>query len=128
MYKQCPFIANIFVHGDSLQRFLVAIIVPDFEVLTQWAKSSNLGELAQDLDRLVQSPRVHNLLRDEMAKLARNEGLRGLEQVRRFAVIKEEFTVENDLLTPSMKLKRHNAKIRFKSLIEELYAITESKL
>lgn len=46
VYKQSPYIANVFVHGDSLQRFLVAIVVPDFEVLSSWAAENKLEKIA----------------------------------------------------------------------------------
>jgi long-chain acyl-CoA synthetase len=64
----------------------------------------------------------------ELSRVGKEEGLRGFEHVRRFKIVAEEFSVENDLLTPSMKLKRHLAKLRFKAEIDELYSQLESKL
>ena len=121
MYKQSEFVANIFVYGDSLQRFLVAIVVPDFDVLTKWASSNGLGSLASDPERLCQHARVQQLLFSDMGRVAKREQLRGFERVERILLIAEEFTQENGLLTPSMKLKRHQAKLHFQQAIQTLY-------
>ena len=46
IYKQSPYIANAFVYGNSLQTFLVAIIVPDWEVIPEWAQKNGLKDIA----------------------------------------------------------------------------------
>lgn len=42
VYLRSQYVAQAFVHGDSLQNELVAIIVPDVDVLTPWAKKNNV--------------------------------------------------------------------------------------
>lgn len=43
MHTQSPLVAQSYVHGDSLQNFLVGVIVPDAEAVTAWAKVNGLG-------------------------------------------------------------------------------------
>ena len=43
VYVQCPYVAQIHVHGDSLQSYLVAVVVPDFDVLKNWYSANNGG-------------------------------------------------------------------------------------
>jgi long-chain acyl-CoA synthetase len=122
VYKQSKYIANIFVYGDSLQQYLVSIIVPNFENIAAWAKSKGLPEKPADL---IKKPELLKLIQDDMKVIAAKEKLRGFEEVKKIRLHDQDFTVENDLLTPSMKLKRHQAKLRFKKEIDAMYAEKE---
>lgn len=113
VYKMSPFITNIFVYGDSLQTYLVAVIVPNKEEIVKYTSTHGFKGDSRAL------------LEKDMRKHAQKEGLRGYEQVRRFVLVDEDFTVENGLLTPSLKLKRHDAKIRFEQQIKEMYSAGE---
>ena len=46
VYKQNKFVANVFVYGESKQEYLVAIVVPNFEALAQWADAHGLKDIA----------------------------------------------------------------------------------
>lgn len=119
LYKQSKYIGHIFVYGDSFQQYLVAIVVPAFDVIIPWAKSKGLPEIPSEL---IKRPEVIQLIQDDMKAIGLREKLRGFEEVKRIALHDQEFTVENDMLTPSFKLKRHQAKLRFKSQIDSLYS------
>ena len=58
-----------------------------------------------------------------MNKLATHAKFNGLERVKQLYLCPEQFTVENDLLTPSMKLKRNVSAKRFKTQIDSMYGI-----
>jgi len=47
VYKQNRYVANIFVHGDSNQDYLIAIVVPNFENVAGWADSQGLKDLVK---------------------------------------------------------------------------------
>lgn len=51
--------------------------------------------------------------------------LKGFEAAKAFRIIAEPFTVENDLLTPTFKLKRNIAKVHFQRLIDDMYSSPE---
>merc|ERR1712113_970855 len=99
VYKMSPYITNVFVYGDSLNTFLVGIVVPDFEVITEWAKANGLNEIAEDYKALCANAKVLNLIRVSMETVAKEEELTGFERVKRFVLHDEDFSVDNGLLT-----------------------------
>jgi long-chain acyl-CoA synthetase len=124
VYKQSKFVGHIFVYGDSFQQYLVAIVVPSFEALIPWAKSKGLPESPAELIKL---PQVSQMILEDMRVQANRENLRGFEEVKKISLHLQEFTVENDMLTPSLKLKRHQAKLKFQTEISKMYG-SSSKL
>jgi len=126
VYKQTPQLANVFVHGDSNENFLVAIVYPEAEALKEFCKQNGIkGATIKDQ---VADPRVEAWLFDLMEATAKREKLRGFEAVRRIYVSGEDFGVENGLLTPTMKLKRNEAKKYFATHIKRMYTEGEKKI
>jgi len=124
--KQNKFIANAYVHGDSLETYLVAIIVPDFESLKIWANSNpQLKSLTNQ--QLVQDSRVVAFLLQQIDEVSKSEGLKGFEMVKKIHVIPDDFSADNGLLTPTMKLKRNIAAKLFEIPIKNMYATKDSK-
>jgi long-chain acyl-CoA synthetase len=118
-YARCPFIAQIFVYGDSLKSSLVAIVVPDEEYLKNWARQQGFTE--KEFSQLCQKPEVKKAIMESMTQTGKETQLRGFEVVKDIYVHDKLFSVENDLLTPTFKLKRPQAKKYFEKQIEELY-------
>lgn len=102
VYQRCRFVAQSFVHGDSLESTLVAVIVPDEEELTAWAKSKGIA--FRQFSELVAHPLVKPLILGEMAQIARDAQLKGFEQVKTVHLTHVPFSAENGLLTPTFKL------------------------
>lgn len=119
VYTRSPFVLQSFVHGDSLRSQLVAVVVPDPEYLLPWARERGLP---QDLPSLCADPAVLSAVRKSMAEEARAAQLRGFEVVAAVALIPEQFSVENGLLTPTMKTKRNEARDRYRAVLDGLYA------
>ena len=115
---RCPFVAQVFVYGDSLKHQLVGVVVPDTDVLFPWAKHQGIKKT---LPKLCEDRDVLATVLDGMQGEGRIAGLASFEQVRAICLISEPFTVDNDLLTPTFKLKRHQAKERFQPEIDALY-------
>ena len=110
--------AQVFVYGDSLKHQLVGVVVPDTEVLFPWAKHQGIKKT---LPNLCEDRDVLATVLDGMQGEGRIAGLVGFEQVQAICLVPDPFTVENDLLTPTFKLKRHQAKQRFQAQIDVLY-------
>jgi len=119
VYVGNRFIAQIFVYGDSLQSTLVAIVVPDEEELKTWAKQNKIE--FSDFKSLVNHHAVEPMLSSEMQATGVKGQLRGFEHVKAIHVTHELFSIENGILTPTMKLKRNEAKKRYQSEIDTLY-------
>uniref|UniRef100_A0A669DC07 Long-chain-fatty-acid--CoA ligase n=1 Tax=Oreochromis niloticus TaxID=8128 RepID=A0A669DC07_ORENI len=119
VYVRSAPVAQVFVHGDSLQSCLVAVVVPDPEVLPGFAK--NLG-FHGSIEELCKIPEVKKAIISDMTKLGKEAGLKSFEQVKDVHLHPEQFTIENGLLTPTLKAKRAELKNLFQSQIDQLYA------
>jgi long-chain acyl-CoA synthetase len=119
VYTRSPFVLQAFVHGDSLRSQLVALVVPDPDYLLPWARERGLPP---NLPALCSDPTVLSAVRKSMAEEARAAQLRGFEVVAAVALAPEPFSVENGLLTPTMKTKRNEARDRFRAVLDGLYA------
>ncbi|XP_032429872.1 long-chain-fatty-acid--CoA ligase 5 [Xiphophorus hellerii] len=119
VYVRCSPVAQVFVHGDSLQSSLVAIVVPDADVLPGFAKS--LG-IQGAIEELCKNTEIKKAIVTDMTKLGREAGLKSFEQVKDVHLHPELFTIENGLLTPTLKAKRAELKELFQPQIDKLYA------
>ncbi|OQR97146.1 Long-chain-fatty-acid--CoA ligase [Achlya hypogyna] len=117
--KGSAYVNQPFVYGDSLHAVLVAIVVPEEEELTALAKS--LG-VAGSFAELCAHPSVVAAVLKDIVAVSKRGGLYGFETVRAIALHPEPFTVENDMMTPTFKLKRNDVKKAFIKEIDELYA------
>ena len=129
VYKLSQFVGNIFVHGDSDQTYLVAIVWPDMEVFESWCKQNGLGHIANNPNEIIKNAKVMQAIRMDMEKIAKREELTGFEKVKRITLIPEDFTIENGILTSTMKLKRNVARDTFINDIKRMYSqAAQSKL
>ena len=121
VYIQSPYIEQIHVHGDSLQSFLVAIVVPDFEMVIQWAKTQEEVKIGETNEEICQNQEVKELILASMNELATANKFNGLERVKKVFLHPELFTEQNGLMTPSSKLKRNVSVQTFRSQINRMY-------
>ncbi|XP_029953858.1 long-chain-fatty-acid--CoA ligase 5 [Salarias fasciatus] len=119
VYVRSEPVAQVFVHGDSLQSSLVAVVVPDPEVLPGFAK--NLG-CHGSIEELCKDAKVKKAIVSDLIKLGKEAGLKSFEQVKDVHLHPEQFTIENGLLTPTLKAKRAELKLLFQPQIDKLYA------
>ena len=98
---------------------MVAIIVPEQPVLTKWASEKKIS--FKEYSELLSHKDVVQAYLDEMKKLCKEAGFFGFEIPSAVHLTSTLFSVENDLLTPTFKLKRNEAKKFFKTQIKELY-------
>jgi long-chain acyl-CoA synthetase len=115
--KVSPFIANVMVYGDN-QSHNVALIVPDLLVLREWAQG--VGIAVGEIRSLLAEPRVKTKLAHELERVSGE--FKGYERIKAFALLSEDFTQENGLLTPSLKLKRNKVIQRFANELKQLCA------
>ncbi|KAJ2740934.1 medium-chain fatty acid-CoA ligase faa2 [Coemansia sp. BCRC 34301] len=121
IYARCPLVLNIFVHGDSLQSTLIAVVVPDPETFLPWARNV-LGNPSADMEELCSSGQVSRALLEELRKLGRESKLQGFEIICSIYCEPEPFDIEgNKLLTSTFKLKRSVAKDYYRQKIDDMY-------
>ncbi|KAI3365505.1 hypothetical protein L3Q82_010582, partial [Scortum barcoo] len=119
VYVHSEAVAQVFVHGDSLQSCLVAIVVPDPEVLPGFAKKLGCQGSIEDLCK---NAELKKAILSDMTKLGKQAGLKSFEQVKDVYLHPKQFTIENGLLTPTLKAKRAELKALFQPQIDKLYA------
>jgi long-chain acyl-CoA synthetase len=112
--KLSPYIANVMLYGDG-RSHNVALIVVDAAAVRAWGEARGLA-LGADL---ATDARVHELIKGEIER--HTAGFRGYEKPRDFALIAEDFSVDNGCLTPTMKLRRREVLGRYGELLEGLY-------
>jgi long-chain acyl-CoA synthetase len=112
-----PYIAQAFVHGLN-KPFNVALLVADLSAVKAWCKAQGVGDL--EADALVANAKVKDLLAAEVRTLTAS--FKGYERVERFHVVTEEFSLQNDMLTPTMKVKRRHVLQKWGGHLEKLYA------
>jgi long-chain acyl-CoA synthetase len=110
-----PEIAQAMVSGDK-RPYVVGLVVPDAEWALEWARAN--GEKF-DLAALQQLPAFKNAVRAAVDRT--NADLSVIEKVRQFAFADEAFTIENEEMTPSMKIRRHKIRDRYQDRIDGLY-------
>ncbi|XP_024145518.1 long-chain-fatty-acid--CoA ligase 1a isoform X1 [Oryzias melastigma] len=119
VYNRSDPVAQIFVHGDSLQACLVGIVVPDPDFLPIWGQKKGFEGTYSDLCK---NKDVKAAILEDILTLGKEAGLKSFEQVRDIALHTEMFSVQNGLLTPTLKAKRTELRNRFREQIDELYA------
>ncbi len=111
-----PYIANIMVDGTN-RPFNVAVIVPDFDSLKAWAKNSGISFTANE--DLVAKSEVIKLISGEIAKYGAE--FKGFERPEKFVLATEDFSTDNNMLTPSLKVKRRNVMAKYGDQLARLY-------
>jgi long-chain acyl-CoA synthetase len=108
-------IAQAMVYGDR-RPYLVGLVVPDAEWALEWARAN--GEKF-DLKALPDLPAFKTALRAAIDRV--NADLSVIEKVRQFTLADEPFSIENEEMTPSMKIRRHKLKERYAARLDGLY-------
>jgi long-chain acyl-CoA synthetase len=110
-----PEIAQAMVYGDKRPN-LVAVLVPDPDFLAEWArgkgKPNDLAQLAGDAE-------LQKTLAAVVDRV--NRDMSNLEKVRRIIIAREPFTIDNGMMTASLKIRRHKIKELYGATLEALY-------
>jgi long-chain acyl-CoA synthetase len=114
--KQSRYISQAIMHGDR-RPYPVALITLDPEEILPWAQEQGLPE---DLAALAEAEAVRRLVQDELDRA--NANYAQVEQVKRFAILHRDLTVEDGELTPTLKVKRAVINERFAELFDALYS------
>ncbi|MDV3208066.1 MAG: long-chain fatty acid--CoA ligase [Rhodococcus ruber] len=113
----CPYAGEIVVYGES-RPYCVALVGLDAEAITEWAGKN--GMAGREFGEIARDERTHALIGECIDRL--NDRLNRWEQIKRFAVLDRELSIEAGDLTPSMKLRRKLVVDNFADRIEQLYA------
>ncbi len=110
-----PEIAQAMVSGDK-RPYVVGLIVPDAEWALEWARANGKKF---DLKALLDLPEFKKAVRAAVDRT--NKDLSVIEKVRKFEFADEAFAIENEEMTPSMKIRRHKIRNRYQERIDAMY-------
>jgi len=115
--KFSPYIADAVVIGDR-RKFLSCLVMIDHETVAQFAQERNVP--FTNFTSLCRAKEVQDLIWGEIERV--NTQLARVESVKTFRLIEQILTPEDDELTPTMKLKRALVNVKYKDVIESMYA------
>jgi long-chain acyl-CoA synthetase len=121
VYVRSQYVQQVFVDGDSLERNLVAIVVPEINPVKKWYKQ----EIGKDIDfeEIIKDPATNKFILADLQRMGKENKLNSIEQVKSIHLESQPFTVENGLLTPTLKSKRPQLRLKYKETIKDLYKV-----
>jgi long-chain acyl-CoA synthetase len=120
--KLSPYVLNCMVFGDN-KPFNIALLVANVDAVKKWGAENGVSE--SDPERLLANAKVRGLFKQQVDQYG--EKFKGFEGVKDFALISEDFTTENGMLTPSLKVKRRKVIENYGDVIEALYSKKKEK-
>ena len=115
--KQSLFIEQIMVVGEN-RKMPTALIQPNIEYVKQWLESK--GIKTNSLEESFKESTLIQAIQNDIEKHNKNFG--SWEQIKKFKLVPEEWTIEGGHLTPTMKLKRKVVKEKYSNYIEKMYS------
>lgn len=114
--RESSFIENCIVIGEN-QKFASAIIIPDFNTLAEWALIQRIPDTNRE--DLIKNPAIVEKIHSEVELV--NRDFAAHEQIKREKLINDEWGVNNEMLSQTLKLKRAKIHAKYDSLIKEIY-------
>lgn len=114
--KQSRFIEQIMVIGEG-EKMPAAFIQPDFEFVKEWA--SRKGIKVSSNEDIANSKEIHDRIQEEVTDINKKFG--HWEQVKRFELTPEIWSVDGGEMTPTLKLKRKAVKEKYQKLYDKIY-------
>ncbi|CAF3452351.1 unnamed protein product, partial [Rotaria sp. Silwood1] len=113
-YSRSQFVSQLFVYGDSYKNFPVAVVVLNEDYVKKWSAKD-------DNTRCNTEEKLKQIVLNDMLREGKKRGLMSYEQVKAIEFIKEPFTIENGLLTPTFKSRRFAVEKKYKDFFIKLY-------
>ncbi|MGB3153873.1 MAG: AMP-binding protein, partial [Chitinophagaceae bacterium] len=115
--KESPFIEQVMLIGAD-RKFVSALIVPSIPNLRDWARKNNISDTGND--DLLHNPKVIELFKELVESF--NKFFNHVEQVKKFELLSNEWSVDTGELTPKMSLKRKVVIEKYRDAIERIYS------
>ena len=118
-FKESRFIEQVMIVGES-KKFPAALIVPNIHFIKEWAQRKAIDFSTNTTEAIVSDPKVVARIEREINTL--NAGFGNWEQVKRFALLPNEFSINSGELTPTLKLKRKFITQKYQEIITGFYS------
>lgn len=114
--NESPYIGQTLAIGDN-RKYIVALVNPDFEILTAWAKEKGVD--TDNLEEMCKDPVVQKLIKKEVTKLTKK--LSNYAQPKKIIIISDVWSIDSGELTPKLSLKAEIIEETYKNEIENAY-------
>ncbi|KAL5355449.1 hypothetical protein BJX96DRAFT_141328 [Aspergillus floccosus] len=126
--SELGYLAQGYIHGDSVQTFLVGIFGVQPDMFAPFASKVLGRTIAEsEIKSVLDNEKIRKAVLKDFDRVAKKHKLAGYERVKNCALMMEPFTVENNLLTPTLKLKRPPTTKKYRQLLDELYAAANAE-
>jgi len=115
--QQSPYISQAVLFGDK-RKYITALVVPDFQALTEWAVEEGISTLPTP--DLLRHDKIKMLFQSEIDRLLAD--FAPFERPKKFTLLPRELTLEAGELTATMKVRTHVLQNEYKAEIEAMYA------
>jgi long-chain acyl-CoA synthetase len=116
--KESPFVEQVIVVGSE-RKFVGALIVPSFANLHEWCRKSNVAIASNE--ELIQQPKVLALFKDLVESF--NKYFNHVEQIKKFELLPNEWTVDTGEMTPKLSLKRKVIMEKYRDVVDRIYIV-----
>jgi len=115
-FKESPLIEQIIVIGEN-ERFPAALILPAFDVLKDWCAKKGIAYTTKE--EIIKDPQVIDKYQKEIDRY--NAGFGHWEQVKKFELIADEWSIATGEMTPKLSLKRKVILKKYDKLVQKIY-------
>ncbi|TPX31806.1 hypothetical protein SmJEL517_g04949 [Synchytrium microbalum] len=132
IFQNSAYIAQIYVHGDSVRSELVAVVIPEPEpvllraielgLIPKDVTIPALGVVTPELEKVCKDTKIMEVILKDIEKLGRDRKVMGYELPKAICLKPEIMTIQNGLLTPTNKVKRETVAKEYRPLIDMLYS------
>jgi long-chain acyl-CoA synthetase len=116
-----PYVQQIFIYGDSLENYLVAVVVPKPHATIEFLQSKGIEATKENFSQFLDNKDLNEAILKDMESLGRRNDFKGFEVIKKCFLTNDAFTIENNMLTPTMKLKRNEAKAKYLDQLKKMY-------
>lgn len=114
--KESPFIEQVMLVGAG-RKFVGALIVPAFSNLRDWCRKQNITDASNEA--IIHHPKVAELYKDVIENF--NKYFNHVEQVKKFELLPDEWTIDTGEMTPKLSLKRKVVMEKYNDAVEKIY-------
>ncbi|NPA24647.1 MAG: long-chain fatty acid--CoA ligase, partial [Deltaproteobacteria bacterium] len=118
LLKMDKYITEVMLYGDR-KKFISALIVPDFEKVEEYALKNDI--LFVDIGGLLENPEIRAMIGRRIEKVQDEHEIPNYERIKKFVLMRSEFSMDKNEVTPTLKLKRKIVTAKFQKELDALY-------
>ena len=119
--QHSKYIKQIWVTGISTENYIVGVVVPEEEECIEFLNQNNINATKENFEQYINNKVLIKEIIKDLDTTGRQNGLKGFELVKNIILFPEGFNIENNLCTPTLKLKRPVLQKKFEEEVKLMY-------